>query len=310
MAAILDEPLMVKRMPLISWGAIFAGLFFVITASWLLFLLGSAIGVGIADASDMQALQKGFGAGAAAWLIVTTVVVYYLGAWLAARLAGNPDKGNGLLYGLVVWSAVGVLILLLGSWGVSNAMQAGQSLLSGVATAAKSAAQGAGNAGSAAANAASSNPQFVNDIQALIKQRMADAVAQAGTEAAAEAPQGGPAPTQEQLRQAIENMDTATLAQVTRQLVAGNTQGAKNALAANTNLSPQQIDTLINGASQAVNERVNQAKQQFGQTVEKVSDYTQGLIWAMFFSSLLGLGGALFGGAMGSRGYRRSTTAV
>src|SRR3569832_569620 len=49
---------------LISWGAIIAGLFFVITASWLLFLLGSAIGVSIADASDMEAIGKGFGLGA------------------------------------------------------------------------------------------------------------------------------------------------------------------------------------------------------------------------------------------------------
>jgi hypothetical protein len=35
--------------------------------------------------------------------------------------------------------------------------------------------------------------------------------------------------------------------------------------------------------------------------VEKASSYTQGVIWAMFFSSLLRLGGALFGGAMGAR---------
>src|SRR5688572_18819005 len=65
MAAIIGpEVEIVKRFPMISWGAVFAGLFFVITASWLLFLLGSAIGVGIADASDLEAMGKGFGVGA------------------------------------------------------------------------------------------------------------------------------------------------------------------------------------------------------------------------------------------------------
>lgn len=302
MAAIIGpEVEIVKRFPMISWGAVFAGLFFVITASWLLFLLGSAIGVGIADASDLEAMGKGFGVGAAIWLIITTVIVYFLGGWLAARLDGNPDKGNGLLHGLVVWSAVGVMILLLGSWGVSNIMQTGQALLGGAANAARTAVQGAGAAGTEAAQTGAGDSQLVTEIQEMIRQRATEVVAQAGAEAADNAAQGGQQPTQAELEQAIQNMDTQTLTQVARELIAGDTQGAKNAVAANTNLSEQQINTLVDGISQSVNERVAQAKQQISETVEKASSYTQGVIWAMFFSSLLGLGGALFGGAMGAR---------
>lgn len=304
MAAVIGpEVEIVKRFPMISWGAVFAGLFFVITASWLLFLLGSAIGVGIADASNLEAMGTGFGVGAAVWLIVTTVIVYFLGGWLAARLDGNPDKGNGLLHGLVVWSAVGVLILLLGSWGVSNIMQTGQALLGGAASAARTAAQGAGAAGSQAAQngAAVADSGLLTEIQEMIRQRAVEAAAQAGAEAASEAQGGQPAPTQNELEQAIQNMDAQTLTQVARQLIAGDTEGAKSAVAANTNLSQEQIDTLINGVSQSVNERVGQARQQISETVEKASAYTQGVIWTMFFSSLLGLGGALFGGALGAR---------
>lgn len=313
MAAVIGpEVEIVKRFPMISWGAVFAGLFFVITASWLLFLLGSAIGVGVADATDMEAMGQGFGIGAAIWLIVTTVIVYFLGGWLAARLDGNPDKGNGLLHGLVVWSAVGVLILLLGSWGVSNIMQTGQALLGGAASTAQTLVQGANGqgqgangAGGTAAQTQAGDSQLVAEIGEMIRQRAVELTAQAGASVAEEAP-GGQAPTQQELEQAIQNMDTQTLTQVARELIAGDTRGAQNALAANTNLSEQQINTLVQGLSQTVNERVSQARQQISETVEKASTYTQGVIWTMFFSSLLGLGGALFGGALGARKTPRS----
>jgi hypothetical protein len=298
MAAIIEPEIqIVKRFPMISWGAVFAGLFFVITASWLLFLLGSAIGVGVADATDMEAMGQGFGIGAAIWLLVTTVIVYFLGGWLAARLDGNPDKGNGLLHGLVVWSAVGVLILLLGSWGVSNIMQTGQALLGG---AARTIAQGADAAGGAAAESQAADSQLLSEIGEMIRQRAVELTAQAGAAAAEEAP-GGQAPSRQELEQAIRSMDTQTLTQVARELIAGNTQGARSALAANTNLSEQQINTLLQGLSQTVNERVGQARQRISETAEKASTYTQGVIWTLFFSSLLGLGGALFGGAIGAR---------
>lgn len=299
--AVVDTSRITEPLPLINWGAIFAGLFFVITASWLLFLLGSAVGVGIADASDLEAMGKGFGVGAAIWLILSTIVVYFLGGWLAARVAGNPNTGNGVLHGLVLWSAVGVLILLLGSLGVSNAMQAGQSLITGAASVAKSAAQGAGAAGSAAADAGAGDSQLMQEIQAMIKQRAAAAVAQAGADVAAEGGGGVPPVSEGDLRQAIENMDAQTLTQVTRELIAGNTEGAKSTVAANTNLSEQQINSLIDGLAQTVNERKEQAQQQIKETTEKVSSYTQAVIWAMFLSSLLGLAAALMGGGKGAR---------
>jgi hypothetical protein len=297
----VDEPVIVEHPPLISWGAIFAGIFFVITASWLLFLLGSAIGVGIADASDLEAVGKGFGFGAAAWLVITTVLVYFLGSWLAARLAGIPDKRYGRFHGLVLWSAVGVLILILGSLGVSNVMQAGQSLISGTASVAGSVVQGAQNAASSPAAAEAADSPVVRDIQAMIKRQATQVVAEAGENASAEAGGGTPQVTQDELQQAVQNMDAQTLTQVAQELVTGDTEGAKNVVTVNTNLSEQEVNSLIDGISQAVNERVQQAKQEISDAVEKASSYTQAVMWALVVSSLLGLAGALFGGTIGAR---------
>src|SRR3569833_2600857 len=126
---------------LVSWGAIIAGLFFVITVSWLLFLLGSAVGISIADASDMEAIGKGFGLGAAIWIVLSGIISFFLGSWVAARLSGRPDDNDGMLHGLTLWSVVLVVMLVLGSWGIGSVIHAGQALINGTASIGKMVAQ-------------------------------------------------------------------------------------------------------------------------------------------------------------------------
>ena len=278
----------------ISWGAVFAGLFFVIAASWLLFLLGSSIGVSIADASDLKAMGSGLGWGAIIWIILTELVVFFIGGVLTARLAGRLNDMGGLLHGLTLWSAGTVLMLLLGSWGVGNVFQAGQSLIGGAASMGREVIQGAGAASPDLAGAVDS--QLMNDIQATIKREAAQAASQA-------AQTGGPAGdiSPQEARQAINQLDQNTLQSIARQLVMGNADGARNALADNTNLSEQEINALIDGISQQVNRQMEQVKQQASQTVERVSSYTQGVMWTLFVSSLLALIAALIGGSLGAK---------
>src|SRR3569623_815925 len=126
---------------LVSWGAIIAGLFFVITVSWLLFLLGSAVGISIADASDMEAIGKGFGLGAAIWIVLRGVVSFFLGSWVAARLSGRHDDNVGMLHGLTLWSVATVVMLVVGSWGSGSVIHAGQALSNGTASIGKMGAQ-------------------------------------------------------------------------------------------------------------------------------------------------------------------------
>lgn len=373
--AVIDKS-RITELPVISWGAVIAGLFFVIAASWLLFLLGSAIGVSIADATDLQAMGQGLGWGAIIWLILTEIVVFFIGGLLAARLAGRLNDMGGLLHGLTLWSAGTVLMLILGSWGVGNLLQAGQSVISGAVSVGKTVAQGVGAAGSTVAGAA--DTRLMADVQAMLKRQAAQAAAQGEdvsreevqraieqidaqtlqsiaqqiiqgdtqgaqttlanatnlsqqevnqivnniTQQLAQSPtveqatqylnqqlnqiiaqvsQTSPQVSEAELRQAVENLDAGTLGEIARHLVTGDTEAAKNVLSANTNLSDQEIDSVIDGISQQVDQRVQQAKQQVSQTVEQVSNYTQAVVWTLFVSSLLALIAALMGGSLGAR---------
>src|SRR3569833_3017796 len=252
---------------LISWGAIIAGLFFVITASWLLFFLGSAIGVSIADASDMEAIGKVFGLGAAIWIVLSGIISFFLGCWVAARLSGRPDDNDGVLHGLTLWSVATVVMLVLGSWGIGSVIHAGQALITGTASIGKM-------------------------------------VAQRGDLTADQACAGEPV-SAEEARRTIEQLNGRILERVAGQLIAGNPDRAKAVLAANTTLNEQQINALIDGAQQQVSQRVDEAKQKAKQVAEQVSTYTQAVMWAFFFSALLALVASLFGGKLGARMLRR-----
>src|SRR3569623_2279150 len=180
---------------LISWGAIIAGLFFVITASWLLFLLGSAIGGSIADASDMEAIGKGFGLGAAIWIVLSGIISFFLGGWVAARLSGRPGDNDGVLHGLTLWSVATVVMLELGSWGIGSVIHAGQGLINGTASLGKMVAQ------RSVPDDMNQSPQ-VPDEQAADKRAAADALARTADQAGAGEPVSA-----EEARRALDQLN-------------------------------------------------------------------------------------------------------
>ena len=278
---------------LVSWGAIIAGLFFVITVSWLLFLLGSAVGISIADASDMEAIGRGFGLGAAIWIVLSGIISFFLGSWVAARLSGRPDGNDGMLHGLTLWSVATVVMLVLGSWGIGSVIHAGQALINGTASIGKMVAQ------RSVPDDMNQSP-LVTDVQAAVKRAAADALARTADQAGAGEPVSA-----EEARRALDQLNGRILERVAGQLIAGNPDRAKAVLAANTTLSEQQINTLIDGAQQQVSHRVDEAKQNAKQAAERVSTYTQAVMWAFFFSALLALVAALIGGKLGARMLRR-----
>jgi len=279
---------------LVSWGAIIAGLFFVITVSWLLFLLGSAVGISIADASDMEAIGKGFGLGAAIWIVLSGIISFFLGSWVAARLSGRPDDNDGMLHGLTLWSVATVVMLVLGSWGIGSVIHAGQALINGTASIGKMVAQ----RGDLPADL--NQLPLVTDVEAAVKRAAADALARTADQAGAGEPVSA-----EEARRTIEQLNGRILERVAGQLIAGNPDRAKAVLAANTTLNEQQINALIDGAQQQVSQRVDEAKQKAKQVAEQVSTYTQAVMWAFFFSALLALVASLFGGKLGARMLRR-----
>jgi len=160
----------------LSWSAVIAGLVLMVALGWLFFLLGSALGVTIADASDADALGRGFGIAATVWLFVSALASFFFGGLLAGRLASTPDRGAGMLHGVTLWGLGTALLMLFGYWGVTGLLQTGQAVAQGAASV-------AGEAGSALGGA-------ITDSAALdrVKDELARQVSEASARASAAAP--------------------------------------------------------------------------------------------------------------------------
>lgn len=331
MATVYEEGLIAApdRRPLISWGAVLAGLAFVVAATSLLFLLGSAIGISIADVSDAAAMGRGLGIGASAWMLVTAFLAYFLGSLLTARLSGKPDGSSGVLHGITLWSVATTLMLVLGAWGIQGLIQTGSAMVG-------SAVSAGANLGSAGAEAgdgggALADSPLMTSIQARIKREIAAALAAAqGPESGQTAPRqsqtagqagqppspaeqqdqtasqaGQSAASQQEIRRALDEIDANTLMAVARPIVSGQPERAKDVLAVNTSLSEREIDAVVDGVSQEMAQEIDEAKQQLSQTVETASSYAQAVSWIAFIAGALALLVAIFGGWLGARSVRR-----
>ncbi|QBQ56593.1 hypothetical protein E3U44_14690 [Nitrosococcus wardiae] len=263
----------------INWGAVIAGLVVVISVSWLMVLLGSAIGLSIADTFDSKAMEEGLGWGSIIWLLLTALVTFFLGGWFAGRLADKTVKIIGMLHGVTVWGVSIILLIFLGYAGIAGLMQTGSALLSGGAAVVPAAAVGA----TAETDNGATSP-FVTQIQAQLKRQASEITARTAEE--------GVSP--EEVERAIEQLDAQTLQAAAMQLLQGNTQAAKDVLAVNTNLSEAEINAIINGVEQEVQQRL-----------DTIATYTQAILWATFISSLLGLAMAIIGGWIGASRVRR-----
>lgn len=111
----------------VSWPAILAGSVSALALSFLLTLLGGAIGLSVRDTADGRAI----GVGAAAYAIVVTALSLFVGGFVASQLTSGENKKEATLYGLFVWAAVFAMLLFL----VAGGVKAGFGALVGVATA-------------------------------------------------------------------------------------------------------------------------------------------------------------------------------
>ena len=302
-----------ERGPLISWGAVLAGLAFVVAATWLLFMLGSAIGLSVADATDTEAMGRGLGIGAIVWMLVTAFLAYFLGSLLTARLAGKSERAVGMLHGVTLWSVGTLLMLVLGAWGIRGLIQTGTSAIS----TAVSAGVSVGGAGAEAGGLADS--PLMTTVQARIKQEIAAALTEAQRPDAAEPGPAGdtpptaaprsttapPAASQQEIRRALDEIDADTLMAAARPILAGEPERAKDVLAVNTSLSEREIDAVVDGVSQEMSQQIDEAKQQIEQTVETASTYAQAVTWAAFIAGALSLIVAIAGGWLGARTVHR-----
>ncbi|HEY9199691.1 MAG TPA: hypothetical protein VIR60_10015 [Gammaproteobacteria bacterium] len=275
----------------VSWGAIFAGWVLAYGVAWLLYLLGSAIGVSAISFTE-ESIAEGLGWGTIIWVFITWAISMFLGGLFAAWLTGNPDRSIGALHGLAVW-AVGTLFgLVIAGMSAVNVFQSGQSLLPDASV------------GQLMTATTQMNGQQMNDmnpamsqvgtaLQAELKQALSSGIARS----TANAPGGGATVSREEVRRSIEELQPAVLATIAAQLVQDDTEAAKNTLVVNTPLSRAEVDRIIEGMSASV----QQMQQRVEQAADQAAKYSAAALWALFVSSVLGLLMCAWGGWAGSR---------
>lgn len=97
-------------------GPIVAGVLTAIATMLILSVLGLAIG---ASALEPRDVNEQLGTGALIWGIISAVIAFFLGGWVAAKTAAVSGAGSGLINGLMVGAAIIAIVLWLTGSGVS-----------------------------------------------------------------------------------------------------------------------------------------------------------------------------------------------
>jgi len=269
----------------LRWSAIFGGWLVAGGIAFLLYVAGLAIGFAAFDPYNASATAKGIGIGTALWMVLTWAVALFLGGMFASWFDGKTDRTVGALHGIAVWGLSIAATLLLVALGMTQVAQGGAAVARGAAGLGTAAASAAGNA--------------TTGLQAQLTQRIAQASARSG---AAERPQaaGGPVNAAD-VRRAAQELDRPTIAAVAGALMKGDTENAKALLAANTSLSQAEIDQAL----QSVAAQVDKYKADAQAAADRAAHYTSIAMWIVFFSSVLAMIAAAFGGWLGAGNIHR-----
>jgi hypothetical protein len=97
----------------VHWGSVFAGIFVALSVMALLSALGAAIGATAYDPGDDA---RRWGVGTGIWALISALISFIVGGFVAARTSGHTDRKNGLFHGFMVWAvAIPMLAFLVGS---------------------------------------------------------------------------------------------------------------------------------------------------------------------------------------------------
>lgn len=241
-AGAATQPQSVERMvaagapSVIRWGAVVAGLFVTIAAHWVLYLVGASLGVTVLDVTNTLAIGASFGIGAAIWLVLSTLVAFFVGSFLASELTGLRDPKVGVLHGAVVWSVAVTSMIVLGVWGLSwmanSAMQAAQATTLGTQAAASNIA-----ATATSATEEFLRSPFVDEMQRDLKDEAARRIANSTGEEL----------TRSEAETAIEKLDAEATQRIAADLLQGDLEEARTRLRENTDLTEAELTALFRG---------------------------------------------------------------
>ena len=145
----------------VRWASIIAGLFTVLSMLVLFTVLGIALGLSSFDANN----PRSFGIGAGVYGIVSALIAFAIGGFVAARTASVTGTDNALLQSGLVWIVTIALIVNFIGSGVGT-------LLNVAGGAVSTAVDAASNVAGDAAEAVADNPA----IQATVGAEATEAV--------------------------------------------------------------------------------------------------------------------------------------
>jgi hypothetical protein len=279
------------RITRISWGGVFAGLFSAFGIWLLLVLIGDAIGLSSVKGNNGQSwldLLKGLGL----WLGIAAIIAAFCGSWIAARLSASWQGLTGILHGVTLWGFASLLV----AYGTVKVVSGVVQTAGNVAGAATSAA------GSVLGKTASQLPNALNS----------DALTQQVNQYLAS--KNLPRVSPDQLKGTINDLAQQAVAQGGL-----SQQQVSQIVSRNTDLSHDQVDAISNQLSDKLRDVGGQAKQTLSGVGQQASNVAQQVgtgaqqvsaktMWGLFIMSLLSLGAAIAGGALGALAFRRGET--
>lgn len=94
----------------ISWAAVLAGVIITLVVQLLLSILGLGVGASTIDPLREENPVSGIGTGAGIWFVVSALIAWFIGGYVAGRMAGIPRRQDSLLHGILAWS-LGTLLM-------------------------------------------------------------------------------------------------------------------------------------------------------------------------------------------------------
>lgn len=280
----------------ISWGAVFAGLVIALVVQLTLSLLGIAVGASAIDPLQGDTPGKGIAIGAGIWFLVSTLISMYIGACVAAHLAGTVRRSDSVLHGVLTWGATTLFTVFLLTSALGNLIGGAMGVLG---KAASSAGQAAGQA---VGQEASASGEINVDVDSL-KQKAQQMIGQAsGASGAQSSQQGGQAASSPE-------KDPEVVAAMTRMYSRGgpqanpqDRQAVENILVTRYGMDRQEASATIQQWQQKLQQTKAQAEQKAREAGEAAASATSQAAFWSFLILVLGAAAAAFGGASARRG--------
>jgi len=142
----ISEPIVPAVRHRVSWGAIIVGAVIALSLQMLLNLLGLGIGASSINVASGSTPGEGLAIGAGVWFAVAALISLFAGGWVSGRLAGIPNRNDGMLHGFATWSVSSILTVVLLSSAVGGIIGGSASMLGKLASASGQGVQAAGPA--------------------------------------------------------------------------------------------------------------------------------------------------------------------